>query len=146
MPERVVFDTNVVVAGLLWRGKAHQCLLLARAGIVEAVYCQEMITELADVLRRKFHFSESRVRAAVNELEQLGVRVEISAELRAVAADQDDDKFVECAVVGKAGTIVSGDHHLLSLTKYQGIRIISPAEFVAWAAQWPRPAARPSRE
>jgi predicted nucleic acid-binding protein len=25
MPERVVFDTNVVVAGLLWRGKAHQC-------------------------------------------------------------------------------------------------------------------------
>ena len=37
MPERVVLDTNVVIAGLLWRGRAHQCLLLARAGIVEAV-------------------------------------------------------------------------------------------------------------
>jgi putative PIN family toxin of toxin-antitoxin system len=135
MPERVVFDTNVVVAGLLWRGKAHQCLLLAHVGIVEAVYCQEMMAELADVLRLKFRFSESRVRAAVSELEQLGVRVEISGELRAVAADRDDDKFVECAVVGKANTIVSGDHHLLDLVRYQDIPIISPAEFVASAAR-----------
>jgi len=32
MPERVVFDTNVIISGLLWRGKAYQCLLLARSG------------------------------------------------------------------------------------------------------------------
>jgi putative PIN family toxin of toxin-antitoxin system len=146
MPERVVFDTNVVVAGLLWRGKAHQCLLLARAGIVEAVYCEETIAELADVLRRKFRFSDRRVRGAVREVERFGTEVEISGELRAVPADEDDDKFVECAVVGRAGTIVSGDHHLLSLAKYDDIQIVSPAEFVVWAAQRPRPATRPGRE
>jgi predicted nucleic acid-binding protein len=34
MPKRVVFDTNVIISGLLWRGKAYQCLLLARSGVV----------------------------------------------------------------------------------------------------------------
>jgi predicted nucleic acid-binding protein len=89
--ERVVFDTNVAIAGLLWRGNAHQCLLLARAGLVEAVCCQEMMAELADVLRRKFRFSKSRVRAAVNEVERLGLRVAINGELRAVATDPHDE-------------------------------------------------------
>lgn len=37
MPERVVFDTNIMVSGLLWRGKAYKCLLLARAGVVQAI-------------------------------------------------------------------------------------------------------------
>jgi len=30
MLERVVFNTNIMVSGLLWRGKPYQCLLLAR--------------------------------------------------------------------------------------------------------------------
>jgi predicted nucleic acid-binding protein len=36
MPERVVFDTNIWISGLLWRGKAYQCLLLARIRILSA--------------------------------------------------------------------------------------------------------------
>ena len=50
MPERVVFDTNVWVSGLLWRGKPYQCLLLARAGVVQIVYCDEMAAELSRTL------------------------------------------------------------------------------------------------
>jgi hypothetical protein len=30
----------------------------------------------------------------------------------------------------KAGHIISGDRHLLALTKYQNIKILSPAEFI----------------
>ena len=33
----VVFDTNILFSGLGWRGKAHQCLMAAREGIVESV-------------------------------------------------------------------------------------------------------------
>jgi predicted nucleic acid-binding protein len=39
MPERVVFDTNIWISGLLWRGKPHQCLLLARSKVVQHVHC-----------------------------------------------------------------------------------------------------------
>jgi len=57
--------------------------------------------------------------------------VEITGELRVVAEDPDDDKFVECALVAGASLIVSGDHHLLELSECEGVHILSAAEFVA---------------
>ncbi len=35
MTKRVVFDTNIWISDLLWRGKPHQCLLLARSQVVQ---------------------------------------------------------------------------------------------------------------
>ena len=48
MPAPVVYDTNVWVAGLLTRGKAYRCLLLARTGIVSTIFCSEMAAELSE--------------------------------------------------------------------------------------------------
>lgn len=137
MPERVVFDTNVMISGLLWRGKAYQCLLLARSSVVRPLYCPEMLAELSEKLRHKFGFSENHIRAVVYEVRRFAKRVEISGMIKAVAADPDDDKFVECALVGKAKVIVSGDHHLLDLGQYEDIPIMNPAEFIAWIASLP---------
>lgn len=137
MPERIVLDTNVMISGLLWRGKAYQCLLLARAGAVQAVYCSEMTAELSAKLRHKFGFSENRIRAVIHDVRRFAERVEISGTLKAVGADPDDDKFIECAVVGQANVIVSGDSHLLALEEYQGIPIMSAADFIDWLAARP---------
>lgn len=130
MAERVVFDTNIWISGLLWRGKPYQCLLLARAGVVQAVYCPQMVVELAEKLRRAFGFSENRLHAALYDLRGVAQQVEIPGDLQVVAADPDDDKFIECALVAGAALIVSGDHHLLDLGEYKGIRILSAAELV----------------
>jgi hypothetical protein len=62
--QHAVFDTNIWISGLLWRGKPHQCLLLAQSGAVELAYCDEMLDELAEKLRGKFGFS-ARDAAAV---------------------------------------------------------------------------------
>jgi putative PIN family toxin of toxin-antitoxin system len=134
MPERVVFDTNIMVSGLLWRGKPYQCLLLARTGVVQAIYCPEMMAELSEKLRHRFGFSENRVRAVLYDVRRFADRVEISGTIQVVSADPDDDKFIECAVVGEAAAIVSGDHHLLELGKHEDIPIMSATEFVDWIA------------
>ena len=131
MPERVVLDTNIVISGLLWRGKPYQCLLLARSGIVQAVYCPPMLAELADKLRRALGFSENRIQAVLYDLQRVAERVDIAGSLRVVVADPDDDKFIECAVAASAAVIVSGDHHLLDLGKYGDIQILTAAEFLA---------------
>ena len=99
MPERVVFDTNVWISGLLWRGKPYQCLLLARGKVVEAVYCQTMAGELSEKLRNTFQFSENRIEAVMYDLRRTCTQVKITGELHVVADDPDDDKFVECAVI-----------------------------------------------
>jgi len=129
-PQRVVFDTNVYIAGLLWRGKPYYCLLMAKAGTVKLVYCTQTAGELTTKLREKFKFTEDRIHAVAYELNRIAEKVEITGNLRAVKSDPDDDKFVECALVGKASVIVSDDHHLTDLEKYEGIEILTSDEFL----------------
>lgn len=46
--------------------------------------------------------------------------------------DPGDDKYLALAFAGKADVIVSSDtHHLLSMHPWRGIRILSPASFLA---------------
>ena len=130
MPERVVFDTNVWISGLLWRGRPYRCLLLARARVVEAVYCDPMAAELSEKLRSRFGFSENRIHAAIYDLRRAGTRVDITGNLHIVTDDSDDDKFIECAIVAQAKIIVSGDHHLLRLGKYGDVTILTTADFL----------------
>ena len=134
MSERVVFDTNIVISGLVWRGQAYQCLLLARSRLVQALYCSEMLAELSEKLRHPFGFSENHIQAVVYDMRRFAELVEIKGKLHVVEADLDDDKFVECAVVGHADAIVSGDRHLLSLSEYRGIQMLSATAFLEWVA------------
>ena len=47
-------------------------------------------------------------------------------DVKAVKDDPDDDKYLIAALLGRAGFVVSGDHHLLDLGEYQGVRIVKP--------------------
>lgn len=69
--------------------------------------------------------------AAVDQIREFSRLVEISALLKAVPADSDDDMVIECAVVGGATHIVTGDKHLLTLTVYKSIAIVKAVEFIA---------------
>ena len=51
---RVVYDTNILISGLLWKGLPYRCLLLAKAGVVELFLCKEIISELSLKLKDKF--------------------------------------------------------------------------------------------
>jgi predicted nucleic acid-binding protein len=51
-----------------------------------------------------------------------------------VCRDPNDDVVLECAVVSGAQAIVTGDKDLLVLDPYDGIRIVTPAEFLALTA------------
>jgi len=44
--------------------------------------------------------------------------------------DPDDNVILECAITANAKIIVSGDSHLLDLTSWENIKIISPADFM----------------
>jgi predicted nucleic acid-binding protein len=47
-----------------------------------------------------------------------------------VPDDESDNRYVECAVESSTNYIVTGDHHLLDVGNYQGVRIMTPATFV----------------
>jgi hypothetical protein len=54
VPRVVVFDTNILLSGVGWRGNPYRCLELARSGVVEGVTCQELLEELAEKLQSKW--------------------------------------------------------------------------------------------
>jgi len=47
-----------------------------------------------------------------------------------VSKDPDDDKFIACAIASKTKIIVSGDKHLLDVSGYKGIEVLTPRQFV----------------
>jgi uncharacterized protein len=131
----VVFDTNILLSALLsLNGNPFRCLSLAKIGQIESVTCQEILDEFAEKLLLKFKFSEEMTQTAVKEVLGFSRVVEISATLKAVPADADDDMVVECAVIGKATHIVTGDKHLLTLTAYGNIEIVKATEFISLLA------------
>jgi uncharacterized protein len=50
--------------------------------------------------------------------------------INVVKDDPDDNKFVETALEGKADYIVTQDRHLLSIKEFEGIKIVTPEEFL----------------
>ncbi|RLE06552.1 hypothetical protein DRZ78_04515, partial [Candidatus Aerophobetes bacterium] len=57
--------------------------------------------------------------------------VQPKTKISAIKQKEDDNRILECGVEGKAQYIISGDkRHLLPLKEYQGIKIISPAQFL----------------
>lgn len=136
MPFTVVFDTNTLLSAIGWRGNPYHCLELARAGIVEGVTCREILDELAEKLENRLNFSPPMVNDTLADLLSFLRLVTLPGTLKGVTPDPKDDMVIECAVVGEATHIVSGDkRHLLPLGSYQGVEIVSAAAFLGLVTQ-----------
>ena len=127
---RVVFDTNILFSAVGWLGNPHRCVEAARRDRCVSVICEPILDELSEKLCLKRGLSPEQAATVTNEIRAFSKTVLIAGALKVVAADPDDDAILECAVAGKAEFIVSGDHHLLDLKTYQGIQIVTAADFL----------------
>lgn len=132
---RVVLDTNTIVSALFWQGPPRQVLELARTETIQIFTSPVLQAELEEVLHRP-KFAERLVRAnlAVDEI-LAGVSalctVIPAQDLAAPAStDPDDDAVLACALASSAAAIVSGDRHLLTLAAYDGVPILTSAQFL----------------
>ena len=91
------------------------------------------MNELADVLGRPKFDRYASVDDRLQFLRLIGRVVEIVPIIQKVQACRDpkDDKFLELAVNGQAECILTGDHDLLALDPFCGIRIQSPVDYLA---------------
>jgi predicted nucleic acid-binding protein len=95
------------------------------------VTCEEILLELEAKLRSKFGYSFDRAETVRREVEVMARIVVPQGTVKGAVPDPDDDVVLECAVLGEATHIVTGDRrHLLPLGSYQGIAIVSPASFL----------------
>lgn len=130
---RLVLDTNVVIAGMLWQGPPRDLLEAALKGAVSLATTAALIEELARSLRyaklaeriSRLGLSAGSIVARYALISDAFLPAAITPRVR---SDPDDDQVLACALAAKADLIVSGDSHLLNLKSYQGIPIVRPAE------------------
>lgn len=128
---RVVFDTNILFSAVGWRGNPHQCVQAARQGKCLSLTCEPILAELAEKLQIKRVLDAGKTAEINDEIRAFSKVIAIPGTLKVIVADPDDDAILECAVIGQAQYLVSGDRHLLAVGNYQGIQIVKAAEFLA---------------
>ena len=129
---KVVFDTNVWVSGLLWKGAPRTLIELALQGRVRVGISPWMLQELEDVLcRSKFGLGELAAHRFVREVEDLCELVVPDVVEAVVRKDPDDDQILACALSFDAELVATGDSHLLELRGHLGVRCLDPATALA---------------
>lgn len=136
-PLRLVLDTNIVVAGLLWNGPPRRLIEWAIEGQAIALFSSPvLIEELLHTLdypkfsKRIERFGTSSA-ALVAHYTALVSLVSPASVPRVVASDADDDHVIAAAVAARAELIVTGDRkHLLPIGIHQGIAIVTASEIV----------------
>ena len=129
---KVVLDTNVYISGILFGGKSETIRRLAKEGKIVILVSEEILAELAGVLKRKFNWLDWQISELIEDIREFSTLVTPAYHLSIIKKDEQDNRFLECAIEGKAQYIISGDkHHLQSLKKYKGIEILSPDRFLA---------------
>lgn len=136
---RAVLDTNILVSAFLFneRGRVPVELLhKAKEQRFSLVTSKAMLDELEGVLTRsastqeRYGYTPERVVAYRTFLEARAVLINPEPPFQKVCRDQDDDLIIATAVAAKASHLVTGDKDLLTLGEHQGVRIVTPRQFL----------------
>ena len=128
---KVVLDTNIIISGIFWSGASEKGLYAWADDKFKLVISSEIIAEIFKTLMNfKITLSFNDILLWLSILIWKAELVEPEEKLYIVKDDSDDNKFIEAAITGKADFIVSQDKHLLKLKEFQGIRIMTPDEFL----------------
>jgi putative PIN family toxin of toxin-antitoxin system len=129
-PPRVVLDTNVLISSL-WGGLPRRLIRCWQTGQLRLLLSQAILAEYLTVLGR-FQPTPEDLDTFVALLghPRLTEWVAPAVRLHIVTADLPDNRFLECALVGHAEALISGDRHLLRLRYFHNIPIVSPAQFL----------------
>ena len=131
---KVVFDTNILVSALVFPGGRGEAAL--RRIIEEQdqlVVSKPILDELLGILARKFSRDAEELAHVAVFVSDLGHFVKPRRRLH-VVKDEPDNRILECALAGRAKVIVTGDHALLELREYDGVRVISLRDYLERAA------------
>jgi putative PIN family toxin of toxin-antitoxin system len=133
---RVVLDANVFVSAYIHPegtpGQIIQSFL--RDSSFELVLTEAIIDEVLEALAypkvRKATRSKIDPSLWFEDLVVLSQLVGDHIEIPRLSTDPDDDKYIACAIEGRATFVVTGDPDLLDVRQHEGVRIVTPRSFL----------------
>ena len=130
--QNIVLDTNSLIMSL---SSKNDYRMIWKAFLVcEYMLCvtNEIIEEYLEVLARNINIrvAETIVYTILNRKNVL--RLDPHFRFHLIEADQDDNKFVDCAIAANAKYIVTEDHHFNVLKKieFPKLNVVNIDEFL----------------
>jgi len=128
---RIVLDTNVLMSGVFFSGPPSQVLSAWADGRLDLLATVDILGEYRRVATR---LSKKYPSVDVDSVIDLVIRESRIVEPAPVPADacddEDDLKFLACAISGQARCIVSGDRALLRASGHEGVEVVTPRDFL----------------
>ncbi|HMQ01837.1 MAG TPA: putative toxin-antitoxin system toxin component, PIN family [Candidatus Doudnabacteria bacterium] len=124
---KIVIDTNVIVDGIKDDYSYEKQILDAViSGEIEAYANHGTISENKLIMKQLI--TDPNYQQEINNLFAQINMVRNRRQIN-IVRDPEDNKILESAVESKADYLVTRDNDLLSLDSFQGIKIVTPAEF-----------------
>ena len=132
---KITLDTNVLISATFWQGEAFKVISLIEQKKVVCYLSEAILQEYSKVLHsdeiiEKTEKKQLIVKPTLMKVIEMCKIVDPQRIIDAVNDDPDDNKILECAVEAQVDFIISYDRHLLNFKEFEGIRIISPKEFL----------------
>lgn len=133
---RIVLDANQFVSALLKpHSNSGQILSLISKDEITLLTSEEIIAEITAVLLspkiiKRIGQSPEYLKTFMERLWSVAIITEGKIQVAIINDDPSDNKYLACAIEGRADFIISGDHHLKDLKAFKEIRIVDPASFL----------------
>ena len=128
---KIVIDTNVVASAIFFGGKPRELLEMLVSKKLDAYASAEIVDEYKETVEElRNRYPERSVAVPLTAIISAMKIIEPSSHVE-ICRDPDDNKFIDCACDAKCIYIVSGDKDLLSVKKYNNIKIVTVAEFLS---------------
>lgn len=132
---RVTVDATTIVSGLLRpEPPPGQVLVAWRRGMFTLVTAEPLLDQVARTFTKPYFvraLASGRAAENVALLRTDPLVVPITVEVRGVATHPEDDVVLATALSGGAQYLITSDHDLLGLGEYEGLYIVSAAQFLS---------------
>ena len=119
------------MSALNYAGTPNRLLSLLAQGEFQLYISPFISTELQSVLTEKILWEVDRTRQALRLVREMATEVDPPYGVSVIKEKDDDNRILECAIHVNAHYLISGDrHHLLPIREFQGVAIVTPAEFL----------------
>jgi putative PIN family toxin of toxin-antitoxin system len=126
---RVVLDANIWVSALQFGGTPLR--VVAHALEHNTIVCCSWIEqEIAVTLDEKFGRAQEETYSLLRDYLSSHLNVSFTPSLQGACRDPKDDVVLECALLGDADLLVSGDRDLLTLGNFRTIRILTARAYM----------------
>lgn len=134
---RVVLDTNSLLVSISKKSKYRPILDALLAGEITLLISNDILSEYVEIIERKTNAIVADNISALLVSSPDVEKVEIYFKWSMITADADDNKFVDCALNGRANFLVTDDKHfnVLKHVGFPPVKIIRTASFLSMIQQ-----------